>query len=73
MKYDKDELNEVEAVLNVRPPCATVQNRLLLQRRVPEVGVEEAQEDVQGTDEGGRRMRENCGFFMRAIRRSDPK
>jgi len=31
----------------------TVQNQLLLQRRVPEVGVEEAQEDVQGTDKGG--------------------
>jgi len=28
----------------------TVQNQLLLQRRVPEVGVEEAQEDVQGAD-----------------------
>jgi len=32
---------------SVRP----VQNQLLLQRRVPEIGVEEAQEDVQGADE----------------------
>jgi len=31
----------------------TVQNQLLLLRRVPEVGVEEAQEDVQSADEGG--------------------
>jgi len=31
----------------------TVQNQLLLLRRVPEVGVEEAQEDVQGADGGG--------------------
>jgi len=29
----------------------TVQNQLLLQRRVPKVSVEEAQEDVQGADE----------------------
>jgi len=29
----------------------TVQNQLLLQRRVPEVGVEEAQEGLQGADE----------------------
>jgi len=29
----------------------TVQNQLLLLRRVPEVGVEDAQENVQGTDE----------------------
>jgi len=31
----------------------TVQNQLLLLRHLPEVGVEEAQEDVQGVDEGG--------------------
>jgi len=30
----------------------TVQEHVLLLRRVPEVGVEEAQEDVQGADGG---------------------
>jgi len=28
----------------------TVQNQLLLLRRLPEIGVEEAQKDVQGAD-----------------------
>tara|TARA_B110000305_G_scaffold215099_1_gene252319 strand:+ start:352 stop:594 length:243 start_codon:yes stop_codon:yes gene_type:complete len=31
-----------------------MQNQLLLQRRLPEVSVEEAQEDVQGADEATR-------------------
>jgi len=39
-----------------------VQNQLLLLRRVPEVGVEEAQEDVQGADEGGGKRGRITGF-----------
>ena len=64
MKYDKAELVEVEDV--VKKPTRvrrlqdhhnesvrTVQNQLLLLRRVPEDCVENAQEDVQSADEGG--------------------
>ena len=56
MKYDKAELVEVEDMLKKpthNESLRTVQNQLLLLRRVPEVGVEEAQEDVQCADERG--------------------
>jgi len=61
MKYDKAELVEVEDAVkkptrkcdvcstNTTTACARCKTRLLL-RRVPEIGVEEAQEDVQGAD-----------------------
>jgi len=43
--------------MSARPPrqksVRTVQNQLLLQRRVPEDCVEEAQDFVQSADEGG--------------------
>ena len=54
MKYDKAELVEVEDMLKKpthNESLRTVQNQLLLLRRVPEVSVEEAQEDVQGANE----------------------
>jgi len=40
--------------LPLRQSVRTVQNQLFLQRRVPEVCVEEAQEDAQGADHSSR-------------------
>ena len=58
MKYDQAELVNIEDQCDVcktatTKACARCKNQLLLQRRVQEVSVEDAQEDVQGADEGG--------------------
>ena len=44
----------------------TVQNQLLLLRRVPEIGVEERLEGKARRPEV-RRVKQNCGFFMRGM------
>jgi len=49
-----------------RETVRTTQSHLLLLALLPEIDVEEAQEDVQGADEGSRRVKQSCGFCMRA-------
>jgi len=80
VKYEKADLTEVEGGGRVeagsqvrrlqlprREAVRTVQTHVLLLRRVPEVCLEEAQEDVQGADESagdrGRAPHPSQGHF----------